>query len=317
MPNYFIFEVTPHCQLDCDYCYNVWKHSESYPKYDTGKYKRTEMAPQDIRILFSRLQEQTSIGGVTLTGGEPMLRVDLEVIAQELVDLKIPVFIATNGELLTKERLTALNNIGIEYVEISLNTLSNNTDRQMGRISNLKRIKQALLTAKHLYMNAGLSFLLTRINYYDLENVLKTGFAFKADRIAINTYTCREKNFRYKLTHEQLETALSIADRFAEIYPLRIDVTLPIRFCELNRKHYPHLHFGPCFCGEYKWAIDSQGNLRTCEQNPQILGNLLQTQWEMLRQKPVVKDFKKQYFREDCPQCEFYTICGGGCRFDH
>lgn len=308
---YFVFEVTPHCQLDCKYCYNVWKHPAR------GKHiVPNELSPEKIKELFVRLKSQTSISGVTLAGGEPLLRTDLEQIIRILFDLRIPVFLSTNGELLTQEKITSLYRSGIEYIEISLNTLTPEVDKSMGRLSDLKRIKQGLLTAKRMYINASINCILTRYNYTELEDVLKLAFAFTVDRVRINPYCGGDRRSRFRLNPDQLGTALSIADRFAAHFPVAVDVTVPVRFCELNRRDYPNLRFGACVCGRDKWAIDSEGNLRICEQSPTVLGNLLENDWGTLSASPAVKSFLTSYHRDDCEECADFQRCGGGCRYD-
>ena len=59
------FEITDHCNLDCVYCYNIWKMNGATHK-PFNSYKK---ATATLQQLF----KQADIKSVALTGGEPFL----------------------------------------------------------------------------------------------------------------------------------------------------------------------------------------------------------------------------------------------------
>lgn len=60
---------------------------------------------------------------IVITGGEPLMRNDLEQVGNELYKREFPWGMVTNGMLLTKERLYSLLNAGLRSITISLDGL--------------------------------------------------------------------------------------------------------------------------------------------------------------------------------------------------
>ena len=60
----FVLELTPNCNQECIYCYNVWKHHK-YPKgkIDLNSWKK----------IISKLKNETKIKLISISGGEPLL----------------------------------------------------------------------------------------------------------------------------------------------------------------------------------------------------------------------------------------------------
>ena len=61
-----IFEITYKCNLNCTFCYNVWKGN--------GYKKRREMTINQYQQIIKRLPNAKIYG---LSGGEPLLRKDI------------------------------------------------------------------------------------------------------------------------------------------------------------------------------------------------------------------------------------------------
>ena len=60
---------------------------------------------------------------VVLTGGEPLLRRDLEKLIRHGSALGLPMVVGTNGMLLTESRLRSLKSAGVLGLGISLDSL--------------------------------------------------------------------------------------------------------------------------------------------------------------------------------------------------
>ncbi len=116
-------------------------------------------------------------------------------------------------------------------------------------------------------------------------------------------------------TAKELKTVLDIANQKAKKYGQNINISVPIEDCIISRKNYPNLNFGTCMCGVKKWLIDSVGNLRSCEQNTQIIGNIFEQNFENLANSEVSVNFRKNNLKINCKTCNLFLSCGGGCRF--
>jgi len=106
------FYLTEGCNLRCRHCWIV-------PKYDAGN-QRWPAIPFD---LFRDIVEQgkpLGLRGVKLTGGEPLIHPDIDVILDYIAAAKLRLTIETNGLELTPERAAKIRQAKAPFVSISL-----------------------------------------------------------------------------------------------------------------------------------------------------------------------------------------------------
>src|ERR1700686_3969124 len=94
------------CNLACTYC----------NEYDD--FSKPVDTPEMLRRIDRLGELGTSI--VTISGGEPLLHPDLDVIIARMRKNGILSGMITNGYLLTAERIERLNRAGLEYLQISI-----------------------------------------------------------------------------------------------------------------------------------------------------------------------------------------------------
>lgn len=308
---YIIFEVTPRCNSKCLYCYNVWKENKKYPQ--------SELSLDSIKSLFTKLLAETKPKFITLSGGEPLLHPDIINIVDCLHRLGNNIGIVTNGTLLNDKKVSALIKSGVTYFEISLNSTNPKIYSKLSGNNQLEKARQAILQVKKYKIPLTVSFTITRLNHTEIADVIDLCFSFSVDSISLNRFVpggAGMKNLKVlKISQQELEETLHIANQKGAKYNIPINITIPIEACEIDHKKYPHLNFGTCGCGLYKWVIDPLGNLRTCEQNPNILGNLLNKSFSELSNLDDAIIFRNNNAKPVCNQCISFKNCGGGCRF--
>ena len=101
--------VVRRCNLACGYCF----------EYD----KVSEPVPTDV--LLRRVDALADLGTamLTLTGGEPLLQPDLEQVVAHARSRGLFVSSITNGYLLTRERILALNRAGLDHLQMSIDNV--------------------------------------------------------------------------------------------------------------------------------------------------------------------------------------------------
>jgi len=97
---------TRRCNLACTYCNEFDDYSKPVP------------ADEMFRRIDRLGEMGTSI--VTISGGEPLLHPDLDLIIRRIRDNGIIAGLITNGYLLVAERIERLNRAGLEYLQISI-----------------------------------------------------------------------------------------------------------------------------------------------------------------------------------------------------
>jgi cyclic pyranopterin phosphate synthase len=108
--------VTDRCNFNCVYCHNEGLGDTRGPSDPTAGEMTAEHL---LRIL--RVAREFDITRVKLTGGEPLLRRDLETIVHE-ASAFMEVSLTTNGSLLAN-RAQGLKDAGLARVNVSIDTL--------------------------------------------------------------------------------------------------------------------------------------------------------------------------------------------------
>ena len=112
--------VTDRCNFRCPYCMPEYKQAESYSFLN----KKNCLTYEEI-VRLTKQFVQLGVHKVRLTGGEPILRQQLDKLIAQLS--QIPgindIALTTNGALLAKQART-LKNAGLKRITISLDSLN-------------------------------------------------------------------------------------------------------------------------------------------------------------------------------------------------
>jgi cyclic pyranopterin phosphate synthase len=97
---------------------------------------REELLTFEEIARLARLFVRQGVEKVRLTGGEPLLRRNLERLVEQLASIEglKEVALTTNGSLLTRAKAIALKNAGLRRVTISLDALDDATFRAMNDV---------------------------------------------------------------------------------------------------------------------------------------------------------------------------------------
>ena len=107
--------LTKRCNLACDHCYLDAKILKE------GSVD--ELSSDEVKSVLDNIAELSSECMVVLTGGEPLLRRDIEELARHAADLGLMVVIGSNGITLSAERVWALKAAGVAGIGLSVDSL--------------------------------------------------------------------------------------------------------------------------------------------------------------------------------------------------
>lgn len=138
--SYLRLSVTDRCNLRCTYC---------MPAEGVPELARRDILSYEELLRLARILAGLGVRRVRLTGGEPLVRRDLERLVAGLK--AIPgiewVGLTTNGILL-KEQLPALLRAGLDGVNLSLDTLDREQFRKITRRDGLDQALEGLEAAR-------------------------------------------------------------------------------------------------------------------------------------------------------------------------
>ena len=126
--------VTDRCNFRCSYCMPKEVFNKDYPYLPHSSLLTFEEITRLTRVFMSH-----GVRKIRLTGGEPLLRKNIEVLIEQLAALrtqdgeKLDLTLTTNGSLLAKKAI-ALKAAGLQRVTISLDGLDDAVFRSMNDV---------------------------------------------------------------------------------------------------------------------------------------------------------------------------------------
>jgi pyrroloquinoline quinone biosynthesis protein E len=206
---WLLAELTYRCPLHCVYCSNPVDYTRYGAELSTDEW---------VRVL----REARALGCAQLgfSGGEPLLRDDLEVLVREAHALGYYTNLITSGVGLNEKRIAALKSGGLDHIQLSFqdSTRELNDFLSHTRTFDLKQ-RVARLIKAHGYPMV-LNVVLHRQNIDHVEKILDMARELGAEYVELaNTqyYGWAFVNRDHLLpSREQLERAEAVTHRFRE-----------------------------------------------------------------------------------------------------
>jgi GTP 3',8-cyclase len=152
--------VTDACNIRCRYC---------MPEMVAGFLPQTRLMSFDSIARVVSVLSRAGIRKVRLTGGEPLMRPDLDKLVAMLsrIDSLDQIAMTTNAMML-HDKITDLVNAGLTHINISLDTLREPAFKEISRRDGLQRVLQGIDAAVATRLKVRLNALLLReINLQD------------------------------------------------------------------------------------------------------------------------------------------------------
>lgn len=135
--NYLFWECTLRCNLNCIHCGSDCTKETETPDMPLADFLKV------LDNIAPHVNPNKTI--IAVTGGEPLMRKDLERCGEEFYKRGFPWGIVTNGYGLTPDRFRKLLNAGLRSITISFDGLTSNThDWFRGKAGSWERAKNAI-----------------------------------------------------------------------------------------------------------------------------------------------------------------------------
>ena len=208
-PLWLLAELTYKCPLQCPYCSNP---------LDIARYKDELSTDEWIRVF----REARAMGAVQLgfSGGEALVRKDLEELIAAAHDLGFYTNLLTSGVGMDERRIQAFKEAGLDHIQISFQASSEEINNFIaGNNSFQHKLEMARLVKKYDYPMV-LCFVLHRHNQDQVEQILEMALSLQADYVELATtqyYGWALLNRDQLLpTREQVEHAEAVAHCYQE-----------------------------------------------------------------------------------------------------
>lgn len=156
-----VWNMTKRCNLHCLHCY-----IDARAKAEPG-----ELTTQEGRALIDDLAD-FQVPVLLFSGGEPLLREDLFLLAHYAVDRKIRAVLSTNGTLIDRQTALRLGEAGFSYVGVSLDGVDSTNDRFRGQRGAFQAALAGIQNCANAGIKVGLRFTVNRQNWGDIPQIL-------------------------------------------------------------------------------------------------------------------------------------------------
>ena len=173
-PTTLLAELTHRCPLHCPYCSNPTKLIEPSSELTTDDWKRVFTQARELGVL--------QLG---LSGGEPLVRADVEELARHARGLGLYTTLVTSGVGLTRGRAEKLRDAGLEHIQISLQDTDETT---ADLVAGMKAVRQKTAAAE-IVRDLGFAFsinvVLHRANLDRVGEIIEYAASLGADRLEL------------------------------------------------------------------------------------------------------------------------------------
>ncbi len=164
---YLRISVTDKCNYRCSYC---------MPKDIFGKghqfLRKNELLSYEEIIEVVRVLKDYGLNKIRLTGGEPLLRKNIELLVEGLKkDVLInEVALTTNGSLLDIDKIKVLKEHGLDKITISLDSLSKHSADNINPINNdIPRVLESIENTLAIYGTLNINMVVIKnINNHEI-----------------------------------------------------------------------------------------------------------------------------------------------------
>lgn len=313
LPQVVAWNLTRRCNLACAHCYIA-----------AGSWHATagELTTNECLRIADEILAINASPMFILSGGEPLLRADLETLAEHAVRGGATVVVGTNGTRLTAERIRSLQAAGVTGVAVSIDSLD---ARYHDRFRHGGGALDDTLAAVERLRAAGLDFVvqtsLTRGNRHEIARL--AAWAAERGAVSFNVYflvsTGRGEGM-HGLSPAENEDVLRELTALEAAYRGRMLVRSKCQ-PQIMRHAYeaggdsPLLNYGTrCPCGVHYCRITPEGKLTPCPYTPVVAGDLrVQSFAEVWNGSPVFATLRAGTPGGRCGRCEYRAVCGG-CR---
>jgi radical SAM protein with 4Fe4S-binding SPASM domain len=315
VPHVVAWNLTRRCNLACAHCYIAAGPEEP----GAGELETSEC----LRIIDEILTVNPS-PILILSGGEPLLRPDLEIVARHAAreGAGATVVVGTNGTQLTERRIGTLQEAGVRGVAVSVDSLrpSYHDNFRHGRGA-LAETTAAVRRLRERRLDVVIQTTVTRGNRAELEALV--GWAAAEGAVAFNCYflvaTGRGAALG-DLPPADYEMVLADLARWQRDYRGRMLVRAKCAPHFMRHVHQldpesPVLQYETrCPCGTQYCRITPDGKLTPCPYLPEVAGDLRQeTFGEIWRGAALFRRLREGQLGGKCGACEYRQLCGG-CR---
>ncbi len=303
--------VTYRCNNRCTFCYAGCGPCSAPP--DTGR----EMTLKEIQTVIDVFRSKAKIPFFSFTGGEPLLRKDLEPMIRYARSRGFRVNLITNATLADRKRARKLFRAGLRTAQVSIEgTSPEEHDLLTGKSGSFKETLKGI----RFLQKAGIRVQTnTTINGINRAAVVALPLFLKdlgIDTFAMNLYIPGGNGDHVGdlfLSYSDIGPIVDQVRKKAQDLGLTFYWYSPVPYCWFNPVARG---FGNKSCAAMDGliSVSPSGNVLPCSSYPESMGSLLTKDFEDVWFSRRARYFKnKKFAPEECTGCDRFSPCQGAC----
>ncbi len=309
--------LTRRCNLACAHCY-----MDAATLRDGGP---DELRTEEVCRLLDQVAGRCPDSMVVLTGGEPLLRHDLEALLAHGAKLGLSMVVGSNGVLLNERRVASLKAAGAMGVGISLDSLDPSYhDQFRGIPGGWEKTLAGMDACRNHGLPFQIHFSVTNGNAHEVTSLIDFARAVGAHVLNIFFLVCTGRGESMSdITPERYEQVLNeliLAQEDSRDLIIRARCAPHFKRVAYQRDPQSLLtraegyEGGGCLAGIHYCRITPEGAVTACPFIPDEEGNIRrQPFWEIWDHSSNFGQLRNPLLQGKCGECEYRELCGG-CR---
>ncbi|PJB37906.1 MAG: 12,18-didecarboxysiroheme deacetylase [Deltaproteobacteria bacterium CG_4_9_14_3_um_filter_51_14] len=326
-----VWNVTKACNLNCIHC---------YAGAGAGRPAVEELSNEDGVRLIDDLAS-FGVPVILFSGGEPLMRPDLNELASYAVGKGLRAVISTNGTLITEQRARELKGIGLSYVGVSLDGLEAVNDRFRGKTGAFALAMRGIKNSMEAGLKVGLRFTINKHNAEEISNIFDLLEKYRIPRVCFYHLVYAGRGSQMIDQDLSLDETRGAVDLIMDRTRLLHEKGFPVEVLTVdNHADGPYLYMkmlkegnpkaGEVFellkmnegnsSGRGIGCVSWDGSVHADQFWRHLsFGNVVERPFSEIWQDishPVMARLKdrKKYVKGRCAECRWLSICGGNFR---
>jgi radical SAM protein with 4Fe4S-binding SPASM domain len=329
-PFLVVWNYTNACNLRCKHCYQR-----------AGTMSSDELGLEERLNIVDQLVDNDVVA-IAFSGGEALLRGDFWEVARHAAREGLYLSLATNGTLLTNDVVRRLTDVGIQYFEISLDSVdpvkhdafrgvSGAWERTVTGIQNVVAQEGAYSCIANTITNE---------NYYELEDLISFSKKLGVDRTLIFNFIpvgrgadiididlppdvredVLQQMYRHLSGQDEKFEIFTTAPQFSRVCMMNSQTGV-ISLAHVGAAGFSDKvgllaeYIGGCGAGRMYSAIQPNGIVTPCVFLPIPVGDLRSESFiDIWKNAEVMQSLRERHdLKGHCGTCDYKNVCGG-CR---
>ncbi|HHY34920.1 MAG TPA: radical SAM protein [Firmicutes bacterium] len=304
--------LTYRCQNNCAHC------------YAGGPRVTPELPTADWKDIIQKLADW-GVPTLTFTGGEPLLREDLEDLVAYAGKCGCVTGLITNGRLLTRDRVQALFRAGLDFTQITLESSDPEIHDGMTGVEGswAETVEGIKNSVPVIYTTTNTT--VTQKNKETIPDTIRFLKSLRVSKFGINALIRSGRGVREEgLDPLELRSLLEEVIRLSAALDLPFIWYTPTCYRELNPVALG-LGVKTCSAASTVLAVEPDGNVMPCQSYYKSIGNALKDDFPRIWRHPLAIALRRRRkgsqtphpdfpgLPEKCLTCSELAMCGGSC----